>query len=79
MKVNIITLGCSKNTADSEHLAGHLAKAGFEVHFDRGRNDCDIIITPLGNFCNWEKYCTRVENMELSRKESTCDRDKIEG
>ena len=42
-------------------------------------NDCDIIITPLGNFCNWEKYCARVENMELSRKESTCDRDKIEG
>lgn len=42
-------------------------------------NDCDIIITPLGNFCNWEKYCAKVENMELSRKESTCDRDKIEG
>lgn len=42
-------------------------------------NDCDIIITPLGNFCNWEKYCARVENMELSRKESTCDREKVEG
>jgi hypothetical protein len=42
-------------------------------------NDCDIIITPLGNFCNWEKYCARVENVSLSRRESTCDRETIEG
>ena len=50
MKINIITLGCSKNTADSEHLAGHLKKAGFEVHFDRNRNDCDIIIVNTCGF-----------------------------
>ena len=50
MKINIITLGCSKNVADSEHLAGHLAKAGFEVFFDRGRNDCDVIIVNTCGF-----------------------------
>ncbi|MBP3762634.1 MAG: 30S ribosomal protein S12 methylthiotransferase RimO [Bacteroidales bacterium] len=44
MKINIITLGCSKNTVDSENLAGHLAAAGHTVHFDRTRNDCDTII-----------------------------------
>ncbi|MBR1449172.1 MAG: radical SAM protein [Prevotella sp.] len=42
-------------------------------------NDCDIVITPLGNFCSWEKYCAKVENVELNRKESTCDRETIEG
>ena len=34
MKINIITLGCSKNIVDSEHIAGHLRKAGFELYFD---------------------------------------------
>ena len=43
MKINIITLGCSKNTVDSENLAGHLA-ANHEVHFDRSGNDCDCVI-----------------------------------
>jgi hypothetical protein len=40
-------------------------------------NDCDIIITPLGNFCSWEKYCAKVENMNLCRKESTCDKETL--
>jgi len=34
LKINIITLGCSKNIVDSEHIAGHLRKAGFEIFFD---------------------------------------------
>lgn len=44
MNVNIITLGCSKNTVDSENLAGAFADAGFKVYFDRQRNDCDVVI-----------------------------------
>ncbi len=44
MKINIITLGCSKNTVDSENLAGQLKALGHTVHFDRNRNDCDTII-----------------------------------
>lgn len=50
MKINIITLGCSKNIADSEHVAGHLKKAGFQVFFDRERNDCDIVIVNTCGF-----------------------------
>lgn len=50
MKVNIITLGCSKNTVDSENIAGHLRKAGIEVHFDRQKNDCDITIVNTCGF-----------------------------
>ena len=44
MKVNIITLGCSKNTVDSENLAGRLAAEGHTVYFDRRKNDCDTVI-----------------------------------
>ena len=44
MKANIITLGCSKNTVDSENIAGHLAKSGIQVFFDRRHNDCEIVI-----------------------------------
>ena len=50
MKVNIITLGCSKNTVDSENLAGHLFKAGHLVYFDRPQNDCDIVIVNTCGF-----------------------------
>lgn len=44
MKINIITLGCSKNTVDSENLAGQLSAAGHTVYFDRQKNDCDITV-----------------------------------
>ncbi|MBO4586326.1 MAG: 30S ribosomal protein S12 methylthiotransferase RimO [Bacteroidales bacterium] len=50
MKINIITLGCSKNIVDSEHIAGHLRKAGFNLFFDRSRNDCDIVIVNTCGF-----------------------------
>lgn len=44
MKINIVTLGCSKNTVDSENLAGQLKAQGHSVYFDRTRNDCDAVI-----------------------------------
>ncbi len=44
MKINIITLGCSKNTVDSENLAGKLKAQGHTVHFNRSLNDCDTVI-----------------------------------
>lgn len=50
MKINIITLGCSKNIVDSEHIAGHLRKAGFKLFFDKSRNDCDIVIVNTCGF-----------------------------
>lgn len=50
MKINIITLGCSKNIVDSEHIAGHLRKAGFKLFFDKSHNDCDIVIVNTCGF-----------------------------
>lgn len=50
MKVNIITLGCSKNTVDSENLAGRLSGLGYDVCFDRVRNDCEVVIVNTCGF-----------------------------
>ena len=50
MRVNIITLGCSKNTVDSENVAGPLAAAGYTVFFDRRENDCDIVVVNTCGF-----------------------------
>lgn len=52
MKINIITLGCSKNTVDSENMAGHAEKAGHTVYFDREENDCDLVIVNTCGFIN---------------------------
>lgn len=50
MKINIITLGCSKNTVDSEKLAGRLSAEGHTVYFDRQKNDCDTVIVNTCGF-----------------------------
>jgi ribosomal protein S12 methylthiotransferase len=41
--INIITLGCSKNTVDSEHLAGRIDQSRFEVRHE-SLQDSDIVI-----------------------------------
>ncbi len=43
-KINVITLGCSKNTVDSEHLMARLAAAGYQVTFDSDRTDAKIVV-----------------------------------
>ena len=43
-KINVITLGCSKNTVDSEHLIARLAAAGYEVLFDSDRTDAKVVV-----------------------------------
>ena len=43
-KINVLTLGCSKNTVDSEHLMARLAAAGYEVLFDSDRTDAKVVV-----------------------------------
>ncbi len=43
-KINVITLGCSKNTVDSEHLMARLAAAGYEVLYDSDRTDAKVVV-----------------------------------
>ncbi len=50
-KINIVTLGCSKNTVDSEILAGQLAPAGWKVFFD-SHEKTDMVIVNTCGFIN---------------------------
>lgn len=40
--IKVITLGCSKNTVDSEHLMAQIEAAGYEVRFDDEEADGPI-------------------------------------
>lgn len=71
MKVNIITLGCSKNIVDSENVAGHLKKAGIKVFFDRSRNDCDVVVVNTCGFigdAKEESVNMLLEQAEIKRR-----------
>jgi ribosomal protein S12 methylthiotransferase len=43
-KINVVTLGCSKNLVDSEVLLNQLSMDGFEVVHDSNDNDSDIVV-----------------------------------
>lgn len=43
-KINIVTLGCSKNVVDSEHLMAQLAAAGYELTYDSNSTDAKIVV-----------------------------------
>lgn len=49
MTINIITLGCSKNTVDSEVIAAHLQKQGHQIFFE-GTTKSDIVILNTCSF-----------------------------
>lgn len=46
--INILTLGCSKNTVDSEHLAGRLHKGQFTVRHNSAKKSNIVIINTCG-------------------------------
>ena len=43
-KINVITLGCSKNVVDSEHLMAQLSAAGYSVVFDSESTDAKVVV-----------------------------------
>lgn len=43
-KINVITLGCAKNTVDSEHIAAQLAAMGYQIVFDSDKSDANIVV-----------------------------------
>jgi len=51
-KINITTLGCSKNLVDSEILATHLKKFNYEILFDAPVNSAKIAIINTCGFIN---------------------------
>lgn len=69
MKVHIVTLGCSKNTVDSETLAGHLTANSLELAHSIEQADTVVI-----NTCGFidqakeESVTTILEAAELKRQ-----------
>ncbi len=71
-KVNIITLGCSKNTVDSEHLAAQLKAGKTEVVFDSNKSDSDTIVI---NTCGFIKDA-KEESIDIILKYARAKEDK---
>lgn len=46
--INVVTLGCSKNTVDSEHLLGHMASQGWSVVHDSDKPTQVVVINTCG-------------------------------
>src|SRR5205814_410021 len=70
-KVNIITLGCSKNMVDSEVLSGQLQANEIKVVHENGRNDHNIVIVNTCGFiekAKEESINTILEQVELKNK-----------
>jgi ribosomal protein S12 methylthiotransferase len=76
LKINIVTLGCSKNLVDSEYLAGCLQKPNYEVEFDSNKRKFDAVIINTCGFINEAKeeaietilsYCEQKKNANVKR------------
>ncbi|MBQ2374659.1 MAG: 30S ribosomal protein S12 methylthiotransferase RimO [Alistipes sp.] len=60
-KINVITLGCSKNTVDSEHLMAQLEAAGYTLSADDSRLNADVVVINTCGFIGDAKQ----ESIEL--------------
>ena len=49
-KINVVTLGCSKNLVDSEHIMAQLEAAGYQLEFDSNDTDAKIVIVNTCGF-----------------------------
>ncbi len=60
IKVGMVSLGCSKNQVDAEHLLFDLKQAGFELCVDSG--ECDVVVI---NTCGFIEAAKReaIENI----------------
>ena len=48
--INVVTLGCSKNIVDSEHLMAQLRRNNFEIKFDSNTTDAKIVVVNTCGF-----------------------------
>ncbi len=70
-KVNIITLGCSKNMVDSEALGGQLTANGIDVTHENRKLDHNIVVVNTCGFIDKakeESVNTILEQVELKRR-----------
>lgn len=74
-KINIITLGCSKNTVDSEHLAAQLAAMDYKIVFDSDRTDANVVVI---NTCGFIGDAKQESVDTILRAAALKERGKIE-
>lgn len=70
-KVNIITLGCSKNLVDSEVLSGQLAANAIDVIHENKKHDHNIVVVNTCGFIDRakeESINTILAQVELKRR-----------
>lgn len=70
-KVNIITLGCSKNMVDSEVLSGQLMANDIEVVHESAKKDHNIVVVNTCGFIDKakeESIQTILQQVELKRR-----------
>lgn len=70
-KVNIISLGCSKNLVDSEMLLKQLDKAGYATETDVENSDAEVVIVNTCGFigdAKEESVNTILEQVERKKK-----------
>ncbi len=70
-KVNIITLGCSKNMVDSEVLSGQLVANDIEVVHESAKKDHNIVVVNTCGFIDKakeESINTILDQVELKRR-----------
>jgi ribosomal protein S12 methylthiotransferase len=70
-KVNIITLGCSKNLVDSEVLSGQLLANDIDVVHENGKLDHNIVVINTCGFIDKakeESINTILDQLELKRR-----------
>ena len=75
-RIDIITMGCSKNLVDSEHLMRQLEECGYEVTHDDDEPCGEIAVINTCGFIGDAKqesinmileFCRRKEEGELNR------------
>src|ERR687889_1927830 len=70
-RVNIITLGCSKNMVDSEVLSGQLIANDIDVVHESGKRDHNIVVVNTCGFIDKakeESVNTILQQVELKEK-----------
>jgi ribosomal protein S12 methylthiotransferase len=80
-KVNIITLGCSKNMVDSEVLSGQLQANGIEVGHENSKRGSNIVVVNTCGFIDKareESVNTILEQIAL-KKEGNLDKVFVTG
>jgi len=80
-KINVITLGCSKNIFDSEVMMAQLKANDFDVAHDSERNDSEVVIINTCGFIDnaKEESVNTIVNYVEAKKSGLVDKVYVSG